>query len=226
MSPQSTFFADLPPKIIVKVLLKLPYPSLLVVQQLSRKFRDIIQQDPQLEVSLFKKMSKVYVEPVDNSKLRGGILRIDEANSEPVRLHPALPIVDYVLMLPADSAVLWNKRTSTEIRLLDLAISNDFISIPVVTLLKIHVHDPSLDTGYMMPGEDVSFNVVVKNPKGVRLGDFFRKLDAASNIKVDDLFRRGMLFGDQVHYDGLHEMKRKGLSLTGRILLSNSHERK
>ncbi|KAJ6461084.1 hypothetical protein C8R45DRAFT_538261 [Mycena sanguinolenta] len=210
-------FDDIPTELIVKILCKLPYRSLLVVLGVSKRFNAILTEDPELSVQLFKRLSKVYVEPIhdelDDERSRRGMRSICTENSEPVRLHPAIPMVSYRLGNGVENAYLWTRKLEEKRHLMGLPIANNFVSIPVVTMMKIKV-----------PNHNNSFNVVVKNPKGVRLVDFFRALAKESGAIFQDHSAyyghktgRAAFLGDHVHYEELEDVTKEGLLLTGTI---------
>ncbi|KAF7377909.1 F-box domain-containing protein [Mycena sanguinolenta] len=218
-------FDDFPTELVVKILSNLPYRSLLVVLSVSKRFSAIVTEDPELSVQLFKKLSKVYVESVDDERIRGGIHSVTQ-KSEPVRLHPAVPLVSYILGNKVERASFWIRNKDYRPHLVDLAIANDFVSIPVVTMMKIKVPDRS----YIPVERQNSFNVVVKNPRGVRLIDFFRALAKESSVllqgyTVRDFFgqktTRATLLGDHIYYEGIDEVTKEGLLLTGTIWLGS-----
>ncbi|KAF7377910.1 F-box domain-containing protein [Mycena sanguinolenta] len=198
--PLSPFRDTFPTELIAKILYNLPYRSLLAVLGVSKRFNTILTEDPDLSVQLFKKSSKVYVEPCDDER-KNQYDTFMEKFSEPVRLHPALPVVSYVLGNSVEKASFF--IGDNEAFLVDLAIANDFVSIPVVTMMKINVH---------------SFNVVVKNPEGVRLVDFFRALAKESSVVVRRKMTRAELMGDHIFYEGIEYPTRKGDLLMGTLM--------
>ncbi|KAJ6461086.1 hypothetical protein C8R45DRAFT_1029143, partial [Mycena sanguinolenta] len=207
------FRDDFPTELIAKVLCNLPYRSLLAVLGVSKRFNSIVTEDPDLSVQLFKKSSKVFVEPGDLDDKPKYHRDTPTKGSDSVRLHPALPSVSYLLGNSVEEALFF--IGDEEARLVDLPIANDFMSIPVVTLMHINVHD--------------SFDVVVESPEGVRLGDFFRALATESSVTIDDDSgflaeefgeepTRATLLGDHRFYEGISYLTKKGDVLMGMIL--------
>ncbi|KAJ6461085.1 hypothetical protein C8R45DRAFT_1029139 [Mycena sanguinolenta] len=176
----SPFRDDFPTELIAKILCNLPYRSLLAVLSVSRRFNAILTEDPELSIQLFKKSSKVYVEPGDDERQnrRDSLM---EKFSDPFRLHPALPVVSYVLGQSVEKAEFYI-GDDDQVSLIDLPIANDFVSIPVVTTMDICVH---------------AFDVVVTKPEGVRLGDFFRALAEESCVDLEDISVFGEDFDEE-----------------------------
>jgi len=63
LPPQEMGLADFPPELLTKIFLNLSYKSLLCVLAVSAQWNIIVATDSALGVQMFKKVSKVYVEP-------------------------------------------------------------------------------------------------------------------------------------------------------------------
>jgi hypothetical protein len=54
---------DFPPEILARIFLNLSYKSLLSVLVVCAQWHEIVTQDPALSVQMFRRASRVYVEP-------------------------------------------------------------------------------------------------------------------------------------------------------------------
>ncbi|KAJ7464568.1 hypothetical protein FB451DRAFT_441302 [Mycena latifolia] len=203
------------PELLGKIFLNLPYQSLLSVLAVSVQWNEIVVKDPALSVQMFKRLSKVYVEPgccePANRRYRDETLE----ESEPIRLHPALPEISYIMGNDISSVRFY--AADHDIRLVNLAIANDFISIPVVTMVKIELPD--------RPGLAHGFKIKVKNSKGVKLIDLFKGMEAESNREVMTaeygVMTKADLLGDHLYYEGLSTVVRTGLGLSAQLWLGS-----
>jgi hypothetical protein len=59
---------DFSPEVLTRIFLHLPYSSLLSVSAVSVQWKAIVAKDPSLSVQIFKKRTKVYVEPGAESR--------------------------------------------------------------------------------------------------------------------------------------------------------------
>ncbi|KAF7296205.1 hypothetical protein HMN09_01089200 [Mycena chlorophos] len=219
-------FDALPTELIVRILLKLPFKTLLCrVSRLSKRFRAIVQEDPELGVVLFKRASKVFVERVKGEGERGERgravakhARKVEEEAETFRLHPALNSVSYTLGANADSAGIWvgDPAHPVLVSLSDCCILNDFVSIPALTRMELTVPRGTLI--HVFEHLSHPYDVVVENPRGVKLGDVFRELEKESNVVVPrhGATRAKLLdLEGSIFYQGIHDLKRTGLVLKG-----------
>ncbi|KAJ7509757.1 hypothetical protein B0H11DRAFT_1257465 [Mycena galericulata] len=182
---------DFPPELLAKIFLQLSYRSLLSVVAVSVQWNSIVTDDPALGVQMFKKGSEVYVEPGCHERMQW--FHPDPAAAEaaePIRLPPAVQKASYTMGNDIASVYYYNmpdffenpgafmKEDAVSRRqiprnfpkLTELAIANDLISIPAVTMIMIQVQVPVP----MRPTD--TFTIEVKNDKGVRLIDLFTGL--------------------------------------------------
>jgi hypothetical protein len=113
-------------------------------------------------------------------------------SNKPFQIHPALNEASYVMGERVESVYFF--KMSSQPQLVALAIANDFISIPVVTMAKLVIPDR-----IVYPN---GFKIKVTNSKGVRVSDVFAAMnkecvlliysiavfndsDPRSNTKVD-----------------------------------------
>ncbi|KAJ7656463.1 hypothetical protein DFH06DRAFT_1132391 [Mycena polygramma] len=219
----------------------------------SVQWNAIVAKDPALSVQMFKKHSKVYVEPgcVETKKSSWGaniadiieenlhsdpkymLFKLTMPQEDPHRIKSAWlqakeNVVAATALLadpkwkprpaPAKIRRLVQIRRRTRQRavllqgditfkLVDLAIANDFMSIPAVTTA-------TLDVG---PN---GFTVKVKNSKGITLIDFFRAIDKEANVKVKrgrHTVTKGEFLGAHSFYEGLSNLMRIGSGLSAAI---------
>lgn len=205
---------DFPVELLTKVFLNLSYESLLSVSAVCAQWNELVAQDPALSVQTFKRLSTVYVPPGCYRHDSGEKRRRDESveGSEPVRLHPALNKTAYVMGhdLPG---VCFNTGNA----LVDLALANDFVSIPVVTMVRIEVPQRLASPN--------GFKIKIINAKGVRMIDLFKGLVTESNREVLTknwgLMTRAELLGDQLYYEGMSTVRRTGLGLSAQLYLGS-----
>ncbi|KAJ7631373.1 hypothetical protein DFH06DRAFT_1303819 [Mycena polygramma] len=127
-----------------------------------------------------------------------------------IRIHPAINSASYRFGDGLDSVQFFCKGDTT-FKLVDLAIANDFLSIPAVTTA-------TLDVG---PN---GFTVKVKNSKGITLIDFFRAIDKEAKVKVKrgrHTVTKGELLGDHSFYEGLSNLMRIGSGLSAAMYLGS-----
>ncbi|KAF7323292.1 RBR-type E3 ubiquitin transferase [Mycena chlorophos] len=198
---------NFPPELLAKILINLPYLSLLETMRVSKLFYAVITQDPILAIQTFKKASKTFIDPTseyDHS--------LD--TPEPVRLHPAFKKIHYRLGHGVDEVILEYTHATPQPRLWDLNIANDLVSIPAVTKMEVRVRD------HNWSGE--GFKVVTKNPKGVRLIDLFdayvRESSIAPNKSVEKNKIRAGWKNSGASHIGLWDVSRTGLLLVGSMV--------
>ncbi|KAJ7631376.1 hypothetical protein DFH06DRAFT_1224350 [Mycena polygramma] len=200
--------SDFPPELLTRVFLQLPYHSLLSVEAVCVQWNALVTQDPELSVKMFRKRSTVYVEPgfpePPYPETTGA------AGSEPVRLHPAVQSPMYLGLRAI--ACAWQTEfvyyfDGDGPALATMAIANDFISIPVVTMVKM--------TGMLA--------FTVKNSKSVTLMDLFSAMEKEANRPVRGMFgesTKAQELGDFHHYEGLNNLVRSGLCLSAKMYMS------
>ncbi|KAJ7117573.1 hypothetical protein C8R44DRAFT_738468 [Mycena epipterygia] len=230
---------DFPPELLTRIFLQLSYKSLLSVLAVSVQWNAIVTDDPALSVQMFKKLSRMYVEPgcveVDARKgFRDDVNNQAAANAEPVRasfvtllcvfhfknslqLHPAVQQASYTLGSDLEAVSFYTKKGNPGLS--ELAIANDFISIPVVTMITVDI-----------PGRLLAprgFRIKVKNSKGVRLIDLFVGLATESNREVAaaeyGTMTKADLLGNHIYYEGLElpSLVRNGLGLSAQLWLGS-----
>ncbi|KAJ7918647.1 hypothetical protein B0H13DRAFT_283491 [Mycena leptocephala] len=207
--------SDFPPELLAKIFLHLSYKSLLCVLAVSVQWNAIVSKDPALSVQMFKRLSTVYVETGCNEPSFRVSPECYAAASESVRIHPALNEASYVMGERVESVYFF--KMSSQPQLVALAIANDFISIPVVTMAKL-----------VIPNRIVypnGFKIKVTNSKGVRVSDVFAAMNKESNTKVDHphygIMTKWELLGDHRHYEGFSEVARTGLGLSASLYLGS-----
>ncbi|KAJ7463786.1 hypothetical protein FB451DRAFT_460574 [Mycena latifolia] len=206
---------DFSPELLARIFLNLSYKSLLSVMAVSVQWNAIVEGDPALAVQMFKRCSMVYVEPGSPEQPESHIYYDDPTNrktTELVRLHPAVQIPPSYVFGDGLQTAVFSSDTDEEPKLINLAIANDFISIPAVTTLKIN-HDIERD------GAGGPLTFTIKNSEGVKVLDLFSQIETLSRpIKTRYGTRTRaeidlLECADYVNYDGLHELFRKGLTL-------------
>ncbi|KAJ7108840.1 hypothetical protein C8R43DRAFT_1043613 [Mycena crocata] len=159
---------DFPPELLTRIFLQLSFKSLLCVLAVSAQWNAIVAEDPALKVHMFKSLSKEYVEEGSSEPcIAHSTPRNEIPGADPIRLHPALQTASYLLGQSANSVSFYTNSDDWP-RLNKLAIANDFISIPVVTMVKITIPQRTVSPN--------GFKIKVKNGKGVRLVDVFAAL--------------------------------------------------
>ncbi|KAF7337856.1 RBR-type E3 ubiquitin transferase [Mycena venus] len=217
---------DFPNELLAKIFLHLSYKSLLYVLAVSVQWNAVVTADPALSVQMFRKPSRVYVEPGSrNPNFRRDFHYDNTDTAEPIRLHPAVQMTSYVMGSDISEVDFMFGP-----QLVDLEIADDLISIPTVTMATIQVPERR--------GRNIGFKIKVKNSKGVRLIDLFRGIaeessrevcvdgyEYGSEIALRKLFgetiTRTTLLGDHRHYEGLYGVVRKGLGLSADIFLGS-----
>ncbi|KAJ7656462.1 hypothetical protein DFH06DRAFT_1199592 [Mycena polygramma] len=194
--------SDFPPELLTRVFLQLPYHSLLSVEAVCVQWNALVTQDPELSAQTFRKRSTVYVEPgfpePPYPETTGA------AGSEPVRLHPAVQSPMYSIGDDVSEVYYFDGDGPA---LATMAIANDFISIPVVTMVKM--------TGMLA--------FTVKNGKGVTLMDLFSAMEKEANRPIRGMFgesTKAQELSDFHHYEGLNNLVRTGLCLSAEIYMS------
>ncbi|KAJ7509756.1 hypothetical protein B0H11DRAFT_1257484 [Mycena galericulata] len=206
--------SDFPPELLTKIFLQLSYGSLLSVTAVCVQWNAIVTDDPALRVQMFKKLSKVYVEPGCDEPIREGYFCDSSipGAGEPIRLHPAVQMAS--CNMGSDEPSVFFISEGSFPRLKNLAIADDFISIPVITMLKIEIEIP--DTPY-----HGGFKFKVKNSKGVKLTDFFTELKRELTREVltqqMGFMTRGELLGNWVLYKGLVKIVKTGLGCSAEL---------
>ncbi|KAJ7699016.1 hypothetical protein B0H17DRAFT_1129554 [Mycena rosella] len=200
---------DFSPEVLTTIFLKLSYKSLLAVLEVSVKWDAIIVKDPYLRVQMFKKRSKLYVEP--GCREEKGDSRLYSQFAEATRarishlLHPAVGSASYMLGNGLESVTFYTGTDDDDPVLTELAIANDFLSIPAVTTLKIEINP--------------RFNITVKNTKGIKNLWSFSLLNPASGVNRKIKTRGGMverweMLGDHRFWEGLENLMRRGMDLS------------
>ncbi|KAJ7464538.1 hypothetical protein FB451DRAFT_440910 [Mycena latifolia] len=202
--------SDFSTEVLTRIFLELSYKSLLSVLAVSVQWNTIVVKDPALRVQMFKKRSTVYVEPGCREPAKAG-LGLNSSFAEPTRLHPAVQqasctIGDGVEAVSFYTGGEWDDNP----KLAKLAIANDFLSIPAVTVLKIELAP--------------NFNVTAKNAKGVKVVDLFTAIEKEASRKVKT--RRGSMeryemLGDHRFYEGLSTLIRIGQELRAQACLGS-----
>jgi hypothetical protein len=90
-------------------------------------------------------------------------------SNKPFQIHPALNEASYVMGEHVERVYFF--KMSSQPQLIALAIANDFISIPVVTLAKLVVPERVVSPN--------GFKIKVTNGKGIRLRDVFAAMEKA-----------------------------------------------
>ncbi|KAJ7343392.1 hypothetical protein DFH08DRAFT_1081574 [Mycena albidolilacea] len=128
---------DFPPELLPRIFLQLSYISSLRAEAVCVQWNAIVAQDPELSVQMFKKRSKLYVKSAN----------LDSPSTEckaiTVQLHPGMNELSYIMGE-------------------ELALADEFLSIPVVIMTKLVVTGPGL-----------SYKIKVINPKGIKPMDVF-----------------------------------------------------
>ncbi|KAJ7054671.1 hypothetical protein C8F01DRAFT_1088795 [Mycena amicta] len=193
---------DLPPEMLSRIFLQLPYTALLKVQRVCKRWNAIVGEDPALAVQLFKKKS--------SERWAIGELAAEEDDRTEVpvheieEIHPAAQIV-CVLGRHGSPKPEPNNDSDTWPCLVDLSIANDFIAIPSVT--TVHVKSELSSSG---PESDIK----ITNKDGVRVVDVFEATvkEAMKTVKrgfgedADEMthFRGlGLLWHQQTKVDAL-----------------------
>ncbi|KAJ7061029.1 hypothetical protein C8F01DRAFT_1253499 [Mycena amicta] len=207
---------DLPSELLARILVRLPYSSLLAVRCVSKLFN----------------ASKYYADPSEfcisgtERILRaaladgeGDASYLDKHVSEPVKIHPAIQQVAYQFGHELEAATI-----DGGLRLMDLTIADDFFSIPATTMVKINIPNPPTPESLIRRVEGLK--TTVKNPKGVRVIDFFEALVRESrhdrdikevpahNKRAFENLNRGVWKLDQIYYENLYDVSRTGLLLS------------
>ncbi|KAJ7180998.1 hypothetical protein C8R46DRAFT_596473 [Mycena filopes] len=123
---------------------------------------------------------------------------------EKTRLHPAVDSVSYLVGNDLNT-VCFYVGNDKQLELSDLAIANDFFSIPAVTKATISCG---------------TFTAQVKNGMGIKVIDFFKAMVEESNVKVKrghKTMTKGDLLGDHRFYEGVINIRRNGLDLVAEI---------
>ncbi|KAJ7060179.1 hypothetical protein C8F01DRAFT_1253510 [Mycena amicta] len=132
---------DLPPEMLSRIFLQLPYTALLKVQRVCKRWNAIVGEDPALAVQLFKKKSSEYVDAGDGQSASWPLKKTIAESSQEVRIHPAAQIVWYSGAMELEDIRISPKTEpnwlDTWPRLVDLSIANDFIAIPSVTAVHV-----------------------------------------------------------------------------------------
>ncbi|KAJ7066324.1 hypothetical protein C8F01DRAFT_1122940 [Mycena amicta] len=211
----SSLINEFPPELLSKIFIDLPYRSLLAVQRVSKKWNGVVEGDTDLGKLLFKKKTKVYLEPNTDDPY-DSCLRQNAKESEPVRLHPVINKVSLFLHGTLDIADIDLRDYGA---LIHFDVANDFASIPTVT--KFYV-------------QDVGGHAVNKN--GVRVRDIFaviaeacREMVSPEDCDYDDfddsmqeeLGALGDTFGTHGYYDGMVGVVRTGLKITAGLELGS-----
>ncbi|KAJ7509759.1 hypothetical protein B0H11DRAFT_2184278 [Mycena galericulata] len=209
--------SDFPLELLTKIFLHVSYKSLLSVMAVCVQWNAIVTDDPSLSVQMFRKLSKVYVEPGCHERMRGR--RSDSSaaeGAEPIRLHPAVQKASYVMGADVSSVKFYTGDRNRPF-LDGLAIANDFISIPVVTMVTIQIPDRGFAPN--------AFKVKVKNSKGVKIIDIFTRLQIESNRRIMTerygVMTRAEFLGDHLHYEGLSAVVRTGLGCSAELYLGS-----
>ncbi|KAJ7181005.1 hypothetical protein C8R46DRAFT_1071171 [Mycena filopes] len=228
---------DFPPELLTKIFLHLSFKSLLRVLAVCSRWEAIVKTDASLGVKLFKKLSKVYVEVGSiGPDFRYSSKKRRLATSEPVRLHPALDIASYTMGSVDD---VYFSGDDEPPRLTNLGIANDFISIPVVTMVRLVIPERLVSAN--------GFKIKVKNPKGVKLIDVFAAMaeDLASSqggsqgpppalwddepegpargpyVSQTSLNQACLTPGMFSYYEGMSDITRTGLGLSAALYLGS-----
>ncbi|KAJ7742869.1 hypothetical protein B0H16DRAFT_1860684 [Mycena metata] len=208
--------SDFPPELLTKIFLGLSYKSLLRVLTVCARWKAIVATDPGLSVQLFKTLSKT----LDWSRFP--LLAFCSPSpekgctpaSELVRLHPALEIASYT-MGAVKTVYFYCEKNSKQPRLSELAIANEFTSIPVVTMVRLVIPERIVCAN--------GFKIKVKNPKGVRVIDVFDAMAEEASRKVHHPHYGRMsqreLLGDHIYYEGMSNICRTGLGLSTDLYL-------
>ncbi|KAF8201086.1 hypothetical protein K438DRAFT_635512 [Mycena galopus ATCC 62051] len=211
---------EFPPELLTRLFLHLSYKSLLRVQAVCVQWNAIVAKDPQLSVQMFKKLSTVYVEPGCSkpSFQHESGPGTYAPNSEPVRLHPALNEASYYMGNDLKSVTFYTGSNRDYPQLFNLAIANDFISIPVVTMVKVAVPRRGLNT---VGG----FKFKIKNPKGIKLTDVFAAMHKNSNIRdvltSEGIMARAEALGNHRYYEGFQTVARTGLGISAELWMGS-----
>ncbi|KAJ7181445.1 hypothetical protein C8R43DRAFT_969175 [Mycena crocata] len=163
---------DFPPELLIKIFLKLSYKSLLSVTEVSSQWNAIVAKDPALGVLMFKKPSEVYIEPACFEPFQSVHESTEKDScapgSEPIMLHPAVQSASYPLGDDADSVRFWT--SNYEPTLPELAIADDFMSIPMVKMVKVIIPQRCRSSRRL--------ELKIQNPAGVKLIDFFAGIES------------------------------------------------
>ncbi|KAJ7289187.1 hypothetical protein C8J57DRAFT_1706083, partial [Mycena rebaudengoi] len=158
---------DFPPELLTKIFLSLPYESLLRVMAVSVRWNAIVTQHPELTVQMFKKSSEVYVEPGSRTHGLNSYESPEIPKPNQLRLHPAVQETSFILGEGIKNAGFY--VGDKHVPLMDLAIANDFASIPMVTTITIQ-----------------GFNIKIKNMKGIKVIDIFTALAKKFTRRVSE----------------------------------------
>ncbi|KAJ7812191.1 hypothetical protein B0H14DRAFT_3753374 [Mycena olivaceomarginata] len=130
---------DLATELLSLVFLHLPYTSLLTVQRMCKQWKTIVDEDTALQVQLFRKESKVYVDAGDGQTASWPLKHTIAPLSQPVRIHPAAQMVCYSMPMKIEDIQIcskakpsWKEKDHWP-HLVDLSIANDLLAIPSVT---------------------------------------------------------------------------------------------
>ncbi|KAJ6577689.1 hypothetical protein B0H19DRAFT_1229739 [Mycena capillaripes] len=127
--------SEFSPELLGNFLLNLPYLSLLSAMRVCAQWNAIIQKDPAISVQMFKKPSMVYVEPASLTDPRETFYPASvRKGSEPS--HPAINEMHpcYRVSCGIEEVVFYD----SEERPVNSSIVNDFISVPMVTTIKLN----------------------------------------------------------------------------------------
>ncbi|KAJ7066246.1 hypothetical protein C8F01DRAFT_697068 [Mycena amicta] len=230
LTTMTSFFADFPPELLVKIFIHLPYFSLLRLLRVCKLWNTIVTDDPELGVLLFKRMSTSTV-PVglNNAKEPGEeYVTIDMSPaSEPVEFHPCFHHATYSVGGNLSRVIFYEPlgilpTEGKHVSLTDTKIADDFITIPVVTMLKLKIPGQFSPDGLSI----FSTTVKIKNAKGVRVMDLWKtlveKFDYSVNLNLPTgnvKMHRGGFLSDFDHYAGFAKVTRNGLALSAELIL-------
>ncbi|KAJ7763605.1 hypothetical protein DFH07DRAFT_770781 [Mycena maculata] len=144
--------------------------------------------------------------------------------AEPIRLHPTANLASYTMGRQASDVYFYVGNRGDYPKLTKLAISDDFISIPVVTMLTVRIPNRGFNSSN-------GFQVKVKNAKGVKLIDLFSRLHRESNCPIMTenygIMWRAEFLGDHVcrHYEGLSNVVRAGLGASADLYTATGFAR-
>ncbi|KAJ7583018.1 hypothetical protein C8J56DRAFT_956340 [Mycena floridula] len=166
-----------PVQVWTEILLNLSYFHLLRCSSVCTFLRDLAEKNPLFSVQLFKTRSSVFVADPD-PETQGWCEK--SPGSAPVRLHPALPLFQYLIGSKANEVTLFSPDDD-ELELHTLGLANELLTIPAVERIVINL------------GRSGKMKLVglVNNREGIRLCDVFtameksvRTLNAMDEAKI------------------------------------------
>ncbi|KAJ7623672.1 hypothetical protein FB45DRAFT_1031587 [Roridomyces roridus] len=191
-----TFPPDLVPELHGLILSNLPYEDLLRVKSVAKKWKALVESDPALQVLTFKKSSSTYRDNGVDSKV--------QRDSQPMKMHPALQRMSWMLNQPASEAEFY-LHSQDNLSLASAGVLDDLATIPAI-------HTFLISLGYG------GAPIIVKSSKGITVLDVLNGLVEAAEEPVDvgedgEPIPMYEAMGDHIFYEGFSSLTRTGTKL-------------